>query len=213
VRIDERLLLPLPRFTKRLADLTLTIFGGILILPLIGAIACAIKFSSPGPVFYNQKRIGIGGRSFQAWKFRTMVVNAEQVLQEYLNRDLTLNAEWQRDHKLKNDPRVTWIGRRLRKTSLDELPQLWNVLSGEMSLVGPRPIVDAEIGKYGVAYRLYERVVPGITGFWQVSGRNNTTYQERVELDMRYIRNWSLWFDLGILIRTIRVVFLRDGAY
>lgn len=213
IRIDERLLLPLPRMAKRVMDLVLTVLGGIAILPLILGIACAIRFSSPGPVFYSQERIGRGGRRFRAWKFRSMVVDAEKALDDYLARHPELKEEWVDYQKLKRDPRVTAVGRFLRKTSLDELPQLWNVLKGEMSLVGPRPIVQSEIVKYGSAYRLYQRVVPGITGLWQVSGRNNTTYQQRVEFDMRYVRNWSLWFDMQILFATIDVVVRRQGAY
>ena len=142
-----------------------------------------------------------------------MVCDADAVLQTYLAANPQARAEWERDHKLKRDPRVTWIGRLLRQTSLDELPQLWNVLRGEMSLVGPRPIVDDEIRKYGDVFLEYTRVLPGITGLWQVSGRNNTTYDERVSLDAFYVGNWSVWLDLYILFRTIRVVLLREGAY
>ena len=141
-----------------------------------------------------------------------MVVDADDVLEQHLHDNPEMLAEWNRDHKLKNDPRVAgWIGRLLRKTSLDELPQLINVLSGEMSLVGPRPIVDAEIGKYEHVYRQYERVTPGITGLWQISGRNNTTYAERIQLDDFYVRNWSIWLDLFILFRTFKTVLFREG--
>jgi Undecaprenyl-phosphate galactose phosphotransferase WbaP len=198
---------------KRLLDLALTIVGGFVALPLFISISVAIKLNSPGPILYSQKRVGRGSRYFRAWKFRTMVTGADQVLLEHLDADPELRKEWEQDHKLKNDPRVTWVGRWLRTTSLDELPQLYNVLLGQMSLVGPRPIVDAEIGKYGETFELYKMVSPGITGLWQVSGRNNTTYQERVALDSYYVRNWSPWFDLYILMRTIKVVLLREGAY
>jgi Undecaprenyl-phosphate galactose phosphotransferase WbaP len=194
-------------------DLSFAVIGGLLILPLIGLICLLTKASSPGPIFYSQRRLGFEARHFHAWKFRTMVVNADQVLQKHLAANIQLREEWARDHKLKNDPRVTWVGRWLRKTSLDELPQVWNVLRGQMSLVGPRPIVDAEIEKYGETFERYRKVVPGITGLWQISGRNNTTYQERVDLDSYYVRNWSPWLDLYILIRTIKVVLLREGAY
>ena len=213
VRVVERLLLPGPQAAKRGMDLAITILGGLFVLPLVGFICLLVKLASPGPIFYSQKRIGLGGRHFQAWKFRTMVVDADKVLQAYLDTDPALQAEWDRDHKLKNDPRVTWIGHWLRKTSLDELPQLWNVMVGQMSLVGPRPIVDAEIEKYGETYRQYTKVVPGVTGLWQISGRNNTTYQKRVELDSFYVRNWSPWFDSYILVRTIKTVMFREGAY
>ena len=201
------------RCVKRGMDLSIAAVGGLLILPLIGLICSLIKITSTGPIFYSQRRLGFGARHFQAWKFRTMVVNADEVLQDHLDTNVQLREEWARDHKLKNDPRVTWVGRWLRKTSLDELPQIWNVVLGQMSLVGPRPIVDAEVEKYGETFERYRRVVPGITGLWQISGRNNTTYQERVDLDSYYVRNWSPWLDLYILIRTIKVVLLREGAY
>jgi lipopolysaccharide/colanic/teichoic acid biosynthesis glycosyltransferase len=142
-----------------------------------------------------------------------MFQNADVVLEHYLDEHPELQDEWNRDHKLKYDPRVTRIGRFLRKTSLDELPQLWNVIRGDMSLVGPRPIVEAEIEKYGHYYGLYTMVKPGITGLWQVSGRNNTTYDERVQLDAYYVRNWSPWMDLFLLLRTIRIVLFAKGAY
>ena len=213
ILITNTLLLPLPRLVKSLMDYILVIIGGVLCLPLIATIVLAIKLTSRGPATYAQQRIGKGGRPFWAWKFRTMVVDADQVLQQYLDRDPVLRAEWERDHKLKNDPRVTAVGYWLRKTSLDELPQLWNVLLGEMSLVGPRPIVTAEIPKYGDWFELYEQTTPGITGLWQISGRNNTTYDLRVALDARYVLNWSPWLDLYILARTIKVVLCREGAY
>jgi Undecaprenyl-phosphate galactose phosphotransferase WbaP len=213
IRVEERLLMPVPRVVKRLMDLAVTIGGGLLASPLLLLICLLVKLGSRGPIFYGQRRIGRHGQTFQAWKFRTMVVNADQVLQQYLDADPVLREEWERDHKLKRDPRVTWIGWWLRVSSLDELPQLWNVLCGQMSLVGPRPIVDAEVEKYADSYRRYLKVVPGITGLWQISGRNNTTYQERVDLDSYYVRNWSPWLDLYILVRTVSVVLLRKGAY
>jgi lipopolysaccharide/colanic/teichoic acid biosynthesis glycosyltransferase len=148
-----------------------------------------------------------------AWKFRTMVVNGDEVLKAYLAANPAARDEWRRDHKLKNDPRVTWIGRILRKTSLDELPQLWNVVRGEMSLVGPRPIVRAEIPKYGEQFDVYIRAVPGITGIWQISGRNDTGYRQRVALDVEYVSTWSVWLDLKILFNTVFVVLGQKGAY
>ncbi len=208
------LLLPLPRLLKDVMDLAIVIVGGLLSLPLIALIALLIKISSPGPVIYGQQRIGFRGSRFRAWKFRTMVIDADKVLDEYLAADPRLREEWEKNHKLQKDPRVTTkIGRWLRRTSLDELPQLWNVLLGEMSLVGPRPIVKAEISKYGESFDLYTKVLPGITGLWQVSGRNNTTYTERVRLDSYYVRNWSPWMDLYILARTVNVVLRGKGAY
>jgi Undecaprenyl-phosphate galactose phosphotransferase WbaP len=213
VRVTQHLLLPFPQAIKRAMDVTLTICGGLLALPLIAAIAVAIRLTSPGPVFYRQRRIGYGGRHFLAWKFRTMVLDAEQQLKAHLASSPELRREWERDHKLRNDPRVTAIGRFLRRTSLDELPQLLNVLAGEMSLVGPRPIVDAEVHKYGDAFGLYLRVRPGLTGLWQVSGRNDTGYEQRVRLDMHYVRNWSPWLDVYLLMRTVLVVAGQRGAY
>jgi lipopolysaccharide/colanic/teichoic acid biosynthesis glycosyltransferase len=142
-----------------------------------------------------------------------MARDADSILMQALGKDPQLRAEWERDHKLKNDPRVTSIGRILRKTSLDELPQLWNILIGDMSVVGPRPIVKQEIAKYGDTFNDYCMVRPGLTGLWQVSGRNNTTYEERVRFDEYYVRNWSLWLDLFIIFRTIKTVAFGEGAY
>ena len=209
----NRLLSPWSRGLKRAADLVITVTSVLLALPLLAAIIVLVWLGSPGPVFYGQERIGRHGRRFKAWKFRTMVVNADEVLEKYLASDPLLRAEWEANHKLKDDPRITWIGKFLRKTSLDELPQLWNVFLGEMSLVGPRPIVEAEIDKYDEEYEYYVDVLPGITGLWQVSGRNNTTYPERVAFDAYYVKNWSLWLDLYILISTVRVIVFREGAY
>jgi Undecaprenyl-phosphate galactose phosphotransferase WbaP len=198
---------------KRFVDILFCVVGGLFVLPIVAALIVAMKVTSPGPVFYGQRRIGQRGKRFTAWKFRSMVLNADQVLEEYLVKDPALFEEWTRDHKLRNDPRVTGVGRFLRKTSLDELPQLWNVFTGDMSLVGPRPIVDQEVARYGRNFGLYTRVKGGITGLWQVSGRNNTTYEERVNLDSFYVRNWSVWLDFCILFRTIAVVLFGDGAY
>lgn len=213
LRVNEQLLLPLPRMMKRLMDLALIVLALPLLLPLFAVIAILIKRGSPGSVFYSQKRIGRDGKPFYAWKFRSMVQNADAALAEYLAANPAAQAEWNLDHKLRDDPRITKIGKILRKTSLDELPQLWNVLRGEMSLVGPRPIVDAEISKYADSFELYTKVKPGITGMWQISGRNDTSYGERVEYDAFYSRNWSPFLDIYILARTIKVVLLREGAY
>ena len=213
ILFKQGLLLPLPRFAKRAGDMAICLIGGVIVSPLLLLIAALIKLTSPGPVVYKQRRIGQNGRHFNAWKFRTMVSDADQVLKELLDSNPTARKEWDADHKLKNDPRVTRIGHWLRKTSLDELPQVWNALKGEMSLVGPRPIVDAEVEKYGPDFELYAKVRPGISGLWQISGRNDTTYQQRVDLDSYYVRNWSPWMDVYILVKTIGVVVRRDGAY
>ncbi len=204
LEIKQNLLNSWARRAKRALDLIGAVVGGLLVSPLLLTIAVLIKMSSPGPVLYKQKRLGAEGRYFYCWKFRTMYADAAQLLTELLQSDTALRAEWEENHKLLNDPRITTIGRFLRKTSLDELPQLANVLRGEMSLTGPRPIVDAEISKYREAYELYRRVRPGMSGLWQVSGRNGIDYRERVAIDVYYVRNWSVWLDLIILARTIR---------
>jgi Undecaprenyl-phosphate galactose phosphotransferase WbaP len=213
VEIKHNLLSPWPRRTKRVLDLFGVVVGGLLIGPIMATIALLIKLDSPGPVFYGHLRVGAKGKHFRCWKFRTMRPDAERLLDEYLQNNPLIRAEWEKTQKLRKDPRVTEVGRFLRKTSLDELPQLWNVLRGEMSLTGPRPIVDAEVPKYGEVYRMYKRIRPGISGFWQISGRSDTDYTERVAMDSYYVRNWSLWLDLFILARTVKVVLLGRGAY
>jgi Undecaprenyl-phosphate galactose phosphotransferase WbaP len=190
LNVRQQLLLPLPRLIKAWIDLSLALMVGIFCLPVIILLAILIKLDSRGPIFYRQTRIGQGGSSFHAVKFRTMAVNADQLLEHYLDRQPELRALWQQDHKLKQDPRLTKVGRWLRRTSLDELPQLWNVLRREMT-----------------------KVKPGLTGLWQVSGRNNISYAERVNLDAYYVRNWSVWLDAYILLRTPWVVITAEGAY
>jgi Undecaprenyl-phosphate galactose phosphotransferase WbaP len=197
----------------RVLDISLILLAAPYIILAFLFLAILIKLDSPGPVFYRQTRIGRFGRKFPVYKFRTMVQDADRVLQDYLDKSPELKAEWLATHKLKEDPRVTRLGARLRTWSLDELPQLWNIIIGDMSLVGPRPIVDAEVEKYGKCFELYIQVRPGLTGLWQVSGRNNTTYERRVELDEYYIRNRSLKLDLQILLKTALVVLKKDGAY
>jgi Undecaprenyl-phosphate galactose phosphotransferase WbaP len=213
VEVRRDLLLPLPRFAKRLMDLLIV----CLILPAVGfaifLLCILVRLESPGPVFYGHRRIGRDHSSFCAWKLRTMRVNADQLLQKALAEDGALREEWLRDRKLRCDPRITRVGRFLRKMSLDELPQLWNVLRGEMSLVGPRPIVEEEVAAYGQNFSLYCRVTPGLTGLWQVSGRNTVSSRDRVRLDSYYVRNWSPWLDLHILARTAKVVLTGQGAY
>ena len=212
VEIKYNLLDPWARRAKRVLDLAGSALGGLLIIPLVATIVVLIKLDSPGPAFYGHWRIGAGGRHFRCWKFRTMQPHAERLLEEYLRANPDLRAEWEENQKLRDDPRVTRVGRFLRASSLDELPQLWNVLRGEMSLAGPRPIVDAEVHKYGNVYELYKRIRPGMSGFWQVAGRSDTTYAERVAIDSHYVRNWSVWFDVVILARTIKIVLLGRGA-
>jgi Undecaprenyl-phosphate galactose phosphotransferase WbaP len=198
---------------KRAVDVVVAVAAGIVCLPLLMGIALAIKLTSEGPILFGHKRLGFQGRWFSAWKFRTMHPDGDSVLRDYLEDHPEARAEWERDHKLRNDPRITWIGKFLRRSSLDELPQIWNVLRGEMSLVGPRPIVAKEVAKYGHVFRKYAAVKPGITGMWQVSGRNEVSYEERVKLDEFYIANWSPWLDLFILAKTFIVLIRRDGAY
>jgi Undecaprenyl-phosphate galactose phosphotransferase WbaP len=213
LEIRQQLLLPGPRLIKALLDISLTLAVGVVLLPAIALIAVLVRLDSPGPIFYGQPRLGQNSAPFVAWKFRSMVSNADQVLERYFEANPDLRSQWERDHKLRYDPRITRIGRFLRRTSLDELPQLWNVLRGEMSLVGPRPIVKEEIFRYADKYPLYAKVLPGLTGLWQVSGRNNVSYEERVNLDAYYVRNWSVWLDIYILLRTVWVVLIGDGAY
>lgn len=197
----------------RILDIALILLAAPYILLAFLVITVLIKLDSPGPVFYRQTRIGRFGRKFSILKFRTMVRNADQILQNYLDTSPQLRVQWLATHKLKQDPRVTRLGTMPRKSSLDELPQLWNILIGDMSLIGPRPIVSAEVEKYGKCFELYIQVRPGLTGLWQVSGRNDTSYQYRVELDEYYVRNKSLKLDLQILWKTIFVVLRKTGAY
>jgi lipopolysaccharide/colanic/teichoic acid biosynthesis glycosyltransferase len=198
---------------KRIFDVVL----GIVIFPIvalfISIIGALITLTSSGPIFYRQRRIGQHGRDFWIWKFRTMHPRADWILAEHLKRNPDAREEWNESHKLRFDPRITSLGRLLRKTSLDELPQILNVLSGEMSFVGPRPIVHAEAVKYAERFPYYLAAVPGITGLWQVSGRSNVSYEARTLLDETYVCKWSMLRDLWILLKTPREVFNRNGAY
>ena len=179
--------------------------------PLLALLTAVIRRDG-GPAVYAHYRIGAGGQVFRCLKFRSMVSDADRVLRDLLERDELMRAEWARDQKLRNDPRVTRVGRFLRATSLDELPQLVNVMRGEMALVGPRPITLDELQRYGRTKWHYLAVLPGMTGLWQVSGRSMTTYEERVRLDQHYVSNRSIWLDLKILVRTVHVVMTKDGA-
>jgi Undecaprenyl-phosphate galactose phosphotransferase WbaP len=201
------------RVVKRCVDISLILLAAPILLVVLGTVAAVVMLSSPGPIFYSHRRIRKNGAFFSMWKFRTMCVNSAEVLEDYLSRHPEARSEWNKTHKLRQDPRITPIGSFLRRYSLDELPQLWNVLTGHMSLVGPRPIVAAEVEKYADSFECYCRVKPGLTGLWQVSGRSELTYDERVALDCEYVNHWSLSKDVTILLKTASVVLNQDGAY
>jgi len=184
----------------------------VLLAPVMGVVAFLIWRRDGAPVLFAHYRVGHDGKLFRCMKFRSMYRDAERMLSDLLERDPAARAEWQREQKLQRDPRITPIGHFLRRTSLDELPQLFNVLRGEMSLVGPRPITVGELTRYGRVRWQYLSVRPGMTGLWQVSGRNNTSYDERVALDRRYVEERSVWMNLQILLKTVKVVVARDGA-
>lgn len=203
---------PAKQTTKRTFDFVLGLLLIVALSPALLLIAYLARRDG-GPVLFGHRRIGEDGRSFVCWKFRTMVMDADRVLERVLATDPAARAEWETSYKLKRDPRITPVGRFLRTTSLDELPQLFNVVKGEMSLVGPRPIVADEVRRYGAAYHDYTRCRPGITGIWQVSGRSDVDYGGRVRLDQQYARGWSLGTDLKVLWKTVFVVLQRKGAY
>lgn len=213
LEITHNLLNPVQRNTKRMFDLGLILLSIPFLIPFTLLIATLIKMDSPGPVFYRQKRVGLDGREIQIWKFRSMILNAEQELVSFLEKNPEQKKEWEQNFKLKNDPRITRIGHFLRRTSLDEFPQIWNILRGEMSIIGPRPIVREEIPLYGKEFEIYKKILPGLTGMWQVSGRNDVSYEERVNLDVYYVQNWSIWLDIHILLHTVIAVLQRRGAY
>jgi len=212
VEIRYNLLDPWVLRVKRTLDLLATAVGGIFVLPLLLMLGMLVRLESGGPVFYADKRMGRNGELFSCLKFRTMVPDAEAVLQRLLEEDPQARKEYARYHKLREDPRITRVGRFLRKTSLDELPQLWNVLRGEMSLVGPRPYLPRESEDIGVTQSDILRVYPGMTGPWQVSGRSNTTFEERVRMDAHYVRDWSVWLDLVLLARTVKCLLSDRSA-
>ncbi|NND42801.1 MAG: sugar transferase [Rhodobacteraceae bacterium] len=195
-------------FDATVAAVILTIFAPLILFTMI-----AIRLSMGGSVLFGHERIGLGGRTFRCWKFRTMHSDANEILERHLSRDQAARAEWRRTRKLRHDPRVTPLGRVLRKYSVDELPQLINVLKGEMSLVGPRPVIKDELVRYGPEIVRYCATRPGITGLWQVSGRSDTTFSARVSLDARYVSQWTFSLDLGILVRTIPAVLGARGSY
>jgi exopolysaccharide production protein ExoY len=197
---------------KRCFDIVGAACGLVLLLPVFLTLYVLIRLQDGGPAFYGHKRIGRYGLPFKCWKFRSMVMNGDEVLADYLAKYPSAAAEWQANRKLIDDPRVTPIGAFIRKTSLDEFPQLWNVLKGEMSLIGPRPVVRAELDRYGRDRRYYLLVRPGITGLWQVSGRSDTSYEQRVSLDRRYLEDWTYLQDLSILVNTVPAVLKAEGA-
>jgi exopolysaccharide production protein ExoY len=204
---------PLGGWVKRSFDVVGSLAGLVVLSPLFLLIMLLVKRMDPGPVFYGHARIGRGGQVFYCLKFRTMVENSDAVLRRYLASRPEARAEWTATRKLRNDPRVTLVGEVLRKLSLDELPQLINVLRGEMSLVGPRPVVFEELEMYGNSVPHYLRTRPGLTGPWQVSGRSDVAYERRVALDRWYAENWTLWRDITIILRTIPAVLSARGSY
>ncbi|MCE9590343.1 MAG: undecaprenyl-phosphate galactose phosphotransferase WbaP [Planctomycetes bacterium] len=213
LEVDQRLLDPTRLVLKWIVEAaTLTVLVPFMLLAS-AMIAVLIRIDSRGPLLIGLQRVGRGGRVFREWKFRTMVADADEVLRRALEADPTRRTEWEQTRKLRDDPRLTRVGRFLRRTSLDELPQVFNVLIGQMSLVGPRPITVEEADRYGTRFPLYMKVKPGITGLWQISGRSNLTYPERVKLDAYYVLNWSVWLDAYILIRTVWIVLAGRGAY
>lgn len=213
LEVRNNIVEPRNRFAKRVLDVTAVLVTLPIALPLMALVAAWVLLDSRGPVLFWQTRVGQYGRPFSVLKFRTMHRNANAMLEKLLQTSPEAKAEWDEWRKLRNDPRVTRVGRLLRRTSLDELPQLFNVLHGEMSLVGPRPVMKDELANYGDRVHLYDRLKPGLTGLVQVSGRSTLTYKERVRLDAYYARNWSLWLDLVILARTAAAVLFRTGAY
>jgi exopolysaccharide production protein ExoY len=197
---------------KRAFDIVASLGGLIALSPILATVAVLIWLGDRGPVLYGHRRVGRQGRTFQCWKFRSMVRNGDAVLAAHLAANPEADREWRETQKLAKDPRVTPLGRIIRKLSIDELPQLWNVLVGDMSIVGPRPITRAELDRYGKDRRYYLLVRPGITGLWQVSGRSNTSYERRIQLDRSYLENWSYAQDVSILLKTLPAVLRSEGA-
>ncbi len=203
---------PVGGLLKRILDLIIATTALVMAAPVMIVVALLIKMTAGGPAVFSHSRVGFGGKPFSCYKFRSMVANSEDVLKSYLEANPNIRMEWEKTHKIRNDPRVTFLGRMLRKSSLDELPQLYNIIRGDMSCVGPRPIVKEELLRYGDHVGEYLRTRPGLTGLWQVSGRSSMDYANRVALDSQYVRNWSVWFDIAILFRTIFAVMRFDRA-
>lgn len=212
LRVSNNLAKRSSRFLKRTFDIIVASLLLLFLAPVFGVICWLISRDRGSPI-YGHERIGQDGKKFKCLKFRSMVMNASDVLEKLLATDKEARKEWDKDFKLKNDPRVTKIGALMRKTSLDELPQLWNVIRGDMSLVGPRPVIEAELERYAGDVDYYLMAKPGMTGLWQVSGRNDIDYDTRVYFDSWYVKNWALWTDIAILFKTVGVVLRRDGAY
>lgn len=210
--VHPRKLTRLERATKRAIDIVGALTFFILFGPLYLLVALGVRISMGRPVHFWQNRLGERGQRFRFYKFRSMVHNSEVVLDEFLSRNDMARTEWDTFQKLEKDPRITPIGQFIRKLSLDELPQFWNVLKGDMSLVGPRPCMERQRSLYGKGWEHYCAMRPGITGLWQVSGRNRLSYARRVELDMEYVSNWSLWLDIKILLKTVRAVVTGEGS-
>lgn len=209
----KRRILKVEKFFKRIGDILGGIFGALFLIPLIIIVYIANFISGDrGPIFYSQKRIGKDGKHFKMYKFRSMCMNAEEKLNDILSKNPDMKKEWEENHKLENDPRITKIGRFLRKTSLDEFPQFVNVIKGEMSLVGPRAVIDDEIDKFGAMKYKVLSVKPGVTGYWAANGRSNTTYEERVEMEATYVDEFSLWLDIKLLFKTVVSVVKKEGA-
>src|SRR6516225_1644154 len=204
---------PIGLGTKRVIDILLALFGIFLLAPLLIICFIAVVSTSPGPALFRHRRVGFNGKPFNCLKFRTMATDAPERLQQVLESDPTAAAEWATNYKLRYDPRITIMGAILRKSSLDELPQLFNVLRGDMSIVGPRPITQDELIRYASSAGAYMACRPGITGLWQISGRSTTTYSKRVACDMYYAQNWSVALDAKILVVTLPALLLTDSAY
>jgi exopolysaccharide production protein ExoY len=198
---------------KRFTDIVLASAGIVLLSPLLLVCFLACLMSSPGPALFGHRRVGFQGKYFKCLKFRTMVIDGDRCLAEYLAKNPAAKAEWETSRKLRFDPRVTAVGAMLRKTSLDEIPQLFNVLKGDMSIVGPRPVTEDELSRYSTSVRNYLACRPGITGLWQVSGRSGTTYRKRVAFDNYYARNWSILLDAKIIVATIPALLDSENAY
>ena len=194
---------------KRIVDIILGCIGLVLLSPVFLILAICIKIDSKGPVIFAHKRIGKNGKEFNMYKFRSMYENAEEMIENFNEEQ---KREWQENFKLENDPRITKVGKFLRKTSLDELPQIVNIIKGDLSIIGPRPIVDEELEKYGENKEKFLSITPGLTGYWQANGRSNTTYEERMQMELYYIDNQSLWLDIKIFFKTIVSVLKKEGA-